>query len=456
VFPNLTANAGQTIGGVVGAPTYLDPNEDKPARQLQYSASLQREISKDLVLEASYVGNRGVWWPAGGLTSLNAMSVSLLNQEGFQIGNANDEAALVALESQALASTSILNTLNSKPGFTFTPYSNFPITQSVRQSLLPYPQYTGTISPSGAPLGKTWYDALQVVVTKRLSHGLTLNANYSYSKSLSLMSSPDVFNPNLGKGYSSTDLPHQFRLSAEYRTPRVKGSGFLGNKVVSAVLADWAIGTYLQYQSAPGLADPSSSGLDPITNYLGRGTLSSQLVPGMSPWAVNWVDSSGKVHPEPININCRCFDPTRPLMIEQTDPTTGQLNGVFKPGTVLNPNAWTNVPADSWSNNYLSDRAFRGIRLPTENMNFGRTFRIKERVSLQLRVEFANAFNRVQLPQPTSTSNQATTLTTQTTPGIYQGAITGGFGAFGGGFVPLPQAGTSGYRTGLFVGRLTF
>ncbi len=456
VFPNLAANAGQVVGGVVAAPSYLDPNEDKPARQLQYSASLQRELNRNLVVEASYVGNRGVWWPAGGLTSLNAMSVGLLNQEGFQVGNTQDSQALVALESSVLTSPTLSSYLATKPGFTLTPYSNFPTTQSVRQSLLPYPQYTGTISPSGAPLGKTWYDALQVVVTKRLSHGLTLNANYSYSKTLSLMSSPDVFNPILGKAYSTSDLPHQFRLSAEYRTPRLKGSGFLGNKVVSAVLADWAIGTYLQYQSAPMLGLPASAGLDPISNYLGRGPGPSQLVPGISPWAVNWVDSSGKVHPEPIDVNCRCFDPTRPLMIEQTDPTTGQLNGVFKPGTVLNPAAWTNVPAASWSNNYTTDRAFRGIRLPTENLNFGRTFRIKERVSLQLRVEFANAFNRVQLPQPTSTSNQATTLTTQTTPGIYQGAITGGFGAFGGGFTPLPQTGTSGYRTGLFVGRLTF
>ena len=95
-------------------------------------------------------------------------------------------------------------------------------------------------------------------------------------------------------------------------------------------------------------------------------------------------------------------------------------------------------------------------------MNFGRTFRIKERVTLNVRVEFANAFNRLQLPQVNSAPNSLTKVTTQTAPGIYQGAITGGFGVIGGaaagfaGPAPFPIAGTSGYRTGLLVGRLQF
>ena len=37
---------------------------------------------------------------------------------------------------------------------------------------------------------------------------------------------------------------------------------------------------------------------------------------------------------------------------------------------------------------------------PTENLNVGRTFRIKEKVTLNVRVEMTNAFNRTQLPQP--------------------------------------------------------
>src|SRR5439155_12672725 len=35
VFPNLTSNAGQVVGAVVAGPSYLDPNSDRPARQIQ-------------------------------------------------------------------------------------------------------------------------------------------------------------------------------------------------------------------------------------------------------------------------------------------------------------------------------------------------------------------------------------------------------------------------------------
>jgi hypothetical protein len=59
-------------------------------------------------------------------------------------------------------------------GITFQPYANFPASQTVRQSLLPYPQYTGLLAPVGAPLGKNWYDSLQTTVTKRFSHWLQM------------------------------------------------------------------------------------------------------------------------------------------------------------------------------------------------------------------------------------------------------------------------------------------
>jgi hypothetical protein len=444
VFPNLAPNAAQGIGNVVAAPGFLDPNSDRPARQYQWSISLQRELARHLVVEASYVANRGVWWPAGGLTALNALSVADLTRYGFTIGNTADSAlltpqigALSATQKSTLAARGVV-----------LPYSNFPGNQTVRQSLLPFPQYSTSIAPTNAPLGKTWYDGFQVVVTERLWHGLTLNANYTFSKNLDLMSSPDIFNRGLGKNLSVNDLPHQFRMSASYRTPRVHGPGVLSNRVVSYVLSEWAADIYLQYQSAAILGRPNSSGIFPISNYLGRGPGSAQLKIGadgkyMSPYAVNWTDLDGKVHPEPLDINCKCFDPTS-MKIQQAD-------GTFKAGGVLNPNAWSNIPDGQWANDFSNLRFYRGFRYPTENLGVGRMFRIREGVTFNVRVEFSNAFNRIQLPQPASAFTPFTAnITTQTTPGIYQGAINGGFGSV------VPIAGTANSRTGLFVGRLQF
>ena len=130
-------------------------------------------------------------------------------------------SALTAAQKQALAAVGLTQ---------FLPYSNFPQNQTVRQALVPFPQYTGAMAPLGAPLGKNWYDALQTTFTKRFSHGLTANANYTYSKTLALTSTPDPFNRNLGKNLSPYDVPHQFRVSAQYEVPRFH-SGILSNKV---------------------------------------------------------------------------------------------------------------------------------------------------------------------------------------------------------------------------------
>ncbi len=404
-------------GTVATGPTFVDPNAARPARQYQWSVGLQREVNRNLVVEASYVANRGVWWPAGALAPINSLSQAQLTKDGFTIGNLADASILstqLGPQLGALAARGVA-----------LPYSSFPTNQTVLQSLLPYPQFTGNISPTAAPLGKTWYDSLQTTVTQRLSHGLTVNGNFTWSKNLDLLSSPDVFNTGLGKNISANDLPLQLRFSAQYVTPRAK---VFGNKLAAYVLGDWTVGWYAQYQSAPIIALPASTGANPISKWLGRGPGPAQYVQGQSLWSTNWTDYNGVVHTDPIDINCHCFDPTKTV--------------------VLNPAAWANVPDGQWANNFSTIRDYRGFRYPQENANFGRTFRIKERVTFNVRIEFTNAFNRMRLPQPTA-SGFLTAPTKQTT-GSLAGLYSGGFGTV------VPTAGTTGQRAGTLVGRITF
>jgi hypothetical protein len=330
-------------------------------------------------------------------------------------------------------------------GITGVPYGNFPTTsQSVRQSLLQFPQYTGS-GLQGSPLGKTWYDSFQLNVTKRMSHGIQLNMNYNYSKNLDLMSSPDVFNRQLGKNLSGNDLPHQIRLTAQYQVPELSKSGvaFVSNKYVSHVLSGWGIGAYLNYQSAPILARPTSNGAVTTTQFLGRGPGSAQLKTNadgsyMNPFSVDWTDYSGKHHTDPLDINCHCFDPTKTI--------------------VLNPNAWENIPNGQWGAQQSSLRFFRGMRIPTENANFSRNFRFgKEgRFNLNVRAEFNNIFNRMQLPNPSVGGNFANAPTVfgvdavTKLPTANTGLYSGGFGTY------TVVTGTGGQRTGTYVARLTF
>src|SRR5581483_5605584 len=84
---------------------------------------------------------------------------------------------------------------------------------------------------------------------------------------------------------------------------------------------------------------------------------------------------------------------------------------------------WTNPPAGQFGNGaeYYSD--FRYFRHPNENLNLGRTFLFKEQVSLNIRVEFNNIFNRTYLSNPTASGyTQAQVLNAKT------GLTTPGFG----------------------------
>jgi hypothetical protein len=412
VFPNFSPGALPLANTVGAPPVFIDPNASRPARQYQWSLGIQRELNRNLVVEVAYVANRGIWWNAGALSPENSMSAALLNQYGFTVGNLTDRTLLQTQIGQLGAADK--STLAAR-GIVL-PYPSFPQTQTLFQSLLPYPQYSGNISPVSAPLGKTWYDSLQSTVTQRLSHGLTLNGNFTWSKNLDLMNSADIFNRSLGKNISLNDLPLQFRLSAQYSTPM---RAFY-------LFRDWNVGWYLQYQSAPLLIQPSANaGAFPISGWLGRGPGPAERVAGQPLFTTNWVDLNGIQHTDELDINCHCYDPTKTV--------------------VLNPLAFTGTPNGQWASNFSYVRDFRGIRYPTENANLGRSFRIRERVTINIRVEFANVFNRLRLPQPSTASLTASPIKSSLT-GLY----TTGYGTI------IPTAGTAGQRSGMLVGRITF
>jgi hypothetical protein len=427
--------AGQAPGAVVAAPALLDANTGRPARLLQWNVTLQRTIGKDIVVEAGYVGNRGVWETAGAsLAPENALSQTTLAALGVPSSAFSNPTLSTAFNTTISALSAPQKAALAAVGLTqFLPYSNFPQNQTVRQSLLPYPQYTGLMAPLGAPLGKNWYDGLQTKFTKRFSHGLTANANYTFSKTLALTATNDPFNRNLGKNLSAYDVPHQIRISAQYEVPRY--DSVFKQKWLAYALSGWGTGWYLNYQSASLVGLPTSSGAAPISNILGYGPGPAQLIPGMSPWSVDWYDNSGTHHTDPLDINCHCFDVTKTV--------------------VLNPKAFTNVPDGQFAANQASIRSFRGFRYPAENANFSRVFRIKERYSLQIRAEFTNIFNRVVYPVPLGSTNSInlgnfTVAPTTFTSGANKGLYSGGFGTI------TPYAGAVTPRAGTLVARFQF
>ena len=123
-------------------------------------------------MDVAYVGNRGAWWLSSILDNYNALTPQILTANGLDINNATDRAILRA----QIGSTAAGRFQNKLP------YAGFPLTSTVAQALRPYPQFSSGLAPLWAPQGRTWYDSLQMKVTKRYSHGLIVDYAFTWAK----------------------------------------------------------------------------------------------------------------------------------------------------------------------------------------------------------------------------------------------------------------------------------
>ena len=399
--PGIAPAPGSLTAAPGWAAQYQDPDGGRPARINQWNVALQRELTKDMTVEAAYVGNRGAWEESRSLAVLNAISPARLQALGLDLTNANTRALLTS----QICSTTAINA-----GFKL-PYASFPCTASVAQSLRPFPEYNDSVPLNYwfAPLGNSWYDSLQVKFTRRFSRGLDISSNFTYQKELCLGSvgcagANDAFNRNNNKGLTPSSTPFIWVTAFTYQTPKLTS-----NHLLRQITGGWTWGGILRYASG-GLIGVAAS----RTN--------------LNTWTFNTNTRFNRVPGVPLfieNPNCGCINPNSNQQI-------------------LNPAAWADTPTGTWGEGAAYYNDYRWQRQRTENMNFGRTFRVRERVSLNVRAEFFNVFNRLYLPTP-SASNPLATATFNNS-----GVPTGGFGYI------TNSAGIGGQRNGQLVARITF
>ncbi len=398
-FPIRGVSPGAANGNV------FDQNAGRPARQIQFSIGLQREILRDLVIEASYVGNTGVWWPSGALVNYNAIQFSTLAARGININSVTDAALLRS----SMATAAVSNR-----GFRI-PFTGFPTAATLAQALRPFPQYSSGLAAVAAPLANTWYNSLQAKVTKRLSHGIDATYSFTYQKSMDTTSGiNDVFNrKGNGRSLDGSDQRLQSVISLSYTVPKMNNI----NGILAYALSDWQVGSILNYSSGFPIAAPGAQNLLNAAIFQNTNAI---RVPG------------------------------QPLYLQ--DLNSGNVDP--RRGFYLNPAAWADpAPGQFGGPAYYGD--YRYQRRPSEAMNFGRNFRIGERVTAQARVEFTNIFNRIRPNDPTSTNALAPQVLATNLNGVATG-----FGAVSWVTVQPTTSrldpSTGGARQGQMVFRLTF
>ena len=393
-WPVTNPNVYPAPNTTTGAPYDPDRNYNRPPRQNQWSLGIQREITRNFLMEAAYVGNRDVWLNgsvAGTPGFLSQISPAVYAQYGLYpypgTGPAGYSLAQnyadYQLLSQPINSTAVEQRMRASGlgvNGLVLPYTGFPMTNSLMSALYPYPQF-GALAVAEAPTGGSRYDALQAKATKRLSHGLQAAGAFTLAKSFVRANRQDFFNSESSVWDLQQIPPMALTFNVTYITPK---ADFLNHiKGANWFVKDWQVGAFAQYQSAPFLVAPTS-------------TAAANLLPS-----------------EEFRV------PGQPLYLTN-------INGQINPYTeqILNPAAWSAVPAGQVGPAIGTlYQNFRGRRRPVENANLGRNFRVKEKFNLQIRAEFTNIFNRTLIPSPSTATSPQLPLTKNSL-----GQYTAGFG----------------------------
>lgn len=397
--PGVAPSPGSLSPAPGWAAQFLDPDGGRPSRVNQWNIALQRQLSPNMTIEAAYVGNRGVWEQAQGLLALNAISPARLQALGLDLTNP---------ATRTLLTSSICSSTAAAAGYK-VPYAAYPCSANVAQSLRPFPEYANSLPAWFDPLGDSWYDALQMKFVRHFSRGLDVSSTFSYQKEQCLGSNGcaginDAFNRSENKSLNPSSTPFLWVTAFTYEIPR-----FGSSRLVRQLTGGWTLGGILRYGSGALIPVPTSNN-------------------NMSAYT--------------FNTNTRMMPVAgQPFFLQ--NPNSGSINPNSNQ-QILNPAAWVDAPAGVWGQGAAYYNDYRWQHQDSENMNIGRTFRLRERMNLSIRAEFFNVFNRVYLPVPSNSNPFATSTFNKA------GVPTAGFG------YDINSSSIGGQRNGQLVARFEF
>lgn len=329
----------------------------KPPEVVTWNFGIQRQLTAKLTLDANYVGNHGtrILRVVDGNPPQPNLVASLLADgvaaQALQFNELYYGSELGALPFDAVNNNAFLHTFTDET------------------------------------TGHSWYDGLQTQVTERAMEGLQIQLAYTWSHALDDSSDPlvttagngnypvDSYALNREHGNSGFDTRQRAVVNFIYQPGIGRGRGLLNHGLVGRVFEGWEISGIASFQT--GLPYDIFGPLDTLhTGISDRATVINSSVLKQTP-------SSGH-----INSGGGVF--------------TGYNPAAFNLETGANePIPW-GVPANVVRNNWYG---------PGENnwdVALSKTTSLAESVSLQLRLETYNLFNRTEFTKPTAGGNNNT------------------------------------------------
>ena len=226
-------------------PNAVTPDEETMPRYQNWSFSVERQLTTNMSIDVAYVGNHGTRLIAG--STFAGIDSNMNNPSVLALG-----ASLLSSPADSTAAQAAGIKL---------PYAGF--TGDVAQALRPWPQYQ-TIDWRNVPVGTSHYNALQVLLQKRMSAGLQFRVAYTWSKLINDGADAGqggggpgngIQNPiNIQQGersVSADDVPQYLGLAWVYDLPFGRGKKF-GSGVSGALdklIGGWQLSSTDVYQS---------------------------------------------------------------------------------------------------------------------------------------------------------------------------------------------------------------
>ena len=354
-FPSGVTPASGSAGGLLTSygQSFTTVLRNAPVGYNQeFSFNVEYEVAKDLLVDAAYVGNRGIKLPI-------SLSIDALNDNYLALGSA------------------LLTTVTNP----FQPYvatgALSAATTTRRQLLLPFPQFL-SVTANAESVGRSMYHAFELKVNKRFSNGFSLLAAYTNSKLLTdtggLVTNylevnsaiQDPYNLGLERSLAPQDISQRFALTYVWELPVGRGKKYwsAAPKALDLALGGWQVNGITTFQRG-----------QPIT--VGNAIATT----------------SGATRPNNIGRSAR-----------KSGSVENRLNQYFDTSVFTTPGPF------AFGNTSRTLPDVRGDGNRNFDLSIFKNFVVKESKHIQFRAEFFNIFNTVQFAPPGSSGTGSSSL----------------------------------------------
>ncbi len=385
---------------VARAATGVFVRNDVSPETYTWSLALQHQMGNDYVIEARYVGNHAIYlpiqrWKSAGLPNPSRLPTFTRESD--------------ALEQNFHGAPTLADFLSARRS---TAQDGTPL----GLGLLLWPYGFAGVVTEFAPDGQSWYHGGSLMLQKRFSNGFSLNANYTWSRTIDLIEN-DLFtsfmNPRRpfdhldlrsGRGLSGLHHGHKLSVSWLWNIPAVN----LGNRFLNRLVRGWQInGTYLAESGQP-LTIISRRDLNGDFDTAGDTAIENPAGRGLTGTDVNFVcrRETGIGIAASADL---CGGPANVVGYVARDPGARYIRGGTGARTNMGRGTFLSPGINVWNLAF-----FRNLELPG-----------KEGLKLQFRAELWNAFNH-----PNTIVGNGSVFNTTTNATGFPGYVTPGTGQF--------------------------